>query len=265
MLIAEFSHNNLNTKIIAIIPCHLASVRFPNKILLDLYGLPMVEHVRRRALLSKRLNKVYIACSDPKIINKLREFKANIVKTKKKHLNGTSRVGEAIQNINCTHLILLQGDEPLLLPNYLNKLYDKIEKYPEIDAWNLTAPITSNKQFKDESIVKCSINYNNEIKSLYRKSDKNNIKKNTNHRKILGIIAFKKNFLNKIISLGESDNEKKFLIEQFRIIDNNFKLKSIKVPISLPSINLKSDEIKVKNYLKKNKNQKKILKSILYS
>ena len=142
--------------------------------------------------MSKRLNKVYIACSDLTIINKLREFKASIIKTKK-HLNGTSRVGEAIQNIKCTHLILLQGDEPLLLPNYLNKLYDKIEKYPEIDAWNLTAPITSNKQFKDESIVKCSINYNNEIKSLYRKNNKNNIK-NRNHRKILGIIAFKKIF-----------------------------------------------------------------------
>lgn len=225
----------------------------------------MVEHVRRRALLSKRLNKVYIACSDRMIINKLKEFKASIIKTKKEHLNGTSRVGEAIQKINCTHVILLQGDEPLLLPNYLDKLYYKIEKNPEVDAWNLTAPITSNRQYKDESIVKCSINYNNEIKSLYRISNKNNNKKKTNHRKILGIIAFKKKFLNKIISLGESENEKKFMIEQFRIIDNNYRIKSIKVPIALPSINLKSDEIKVKNYLKKNKNQKKILNSILNS
>ena len=58
---------------------------------------------------------------------------------------------------------------------------------------------------------------------------------------------------------------KKFLIEQFRIIDNNYKIKSVKVPIALPSINLKSDEIKVKSYLKKNKNQKKILNSILFS
>ena len=74
----------------------------------------MVEHVRRRALLSKRLDKVYIACSDQMIINKLKEFKASIIKTKKKHLNGTSRVGEAIQKIYCTHVILLQGDEPLL-------------------------------------------------------------------------------------------------------------------------------------------------------
>ena len=64
-------------------------------------------------------------------------------------------------------------------------------------------------------------------------------------------MLLKKKFLNKIISLGESENEKKFLIEQFRIIDNNYRIKSIKVPIALPSINLKSDEIKVKNYLKK--------------
>ena len=115
----------------------MASIRFPNKILLNLHGLPMVEHVRRRALLSEILDKVYVASSDQIILNKLKQYKANIIKTKKKHLNGTSRVGEAILRTNCTHVILLQGDEPLLLPKYINKIYDSIIKYPDIDAWNL--------------------------------------------------------------------------------------------------------------------------------
>lgn len=264
MLIAGCSLNNLNTKIIAIIPCHLASVRFPNKILLDLYGLPMVEHVRRRALLSEILDKVYVASSDQIILNKLKQYKANIIKTKKKHLNGTSRVGEAILRTNCTHVILLQGDEPLLLPKYINKIYDSIIKYPDIDAWNLTAPIKSEKQFQDESIVKCKINNKNEIKTFYRKGIKKNNLRNKNDRKILGIIAYKKSFLNKLVKLGESINEKKFLIEQFRIIDNNYMIKSIKVPISLPSINLKSDEKKVRIFLKNNMTQKKILNTILF-
>ena len=39
-------------KILGVIPAHMASVRFSNKILLDIHGLPMIEHVRRRALLS---------------------------------------------------------------------------------------------------------------------------------------------------------------------------------------------------------------------
>jgi 3-deoxy-manno-octulosonate cytidylyltransferase (CMP-KDO synthetase) len=54
-------------KFIAVIPAHLASVRFPNKILFDFFGLPMIEHVRRRALLSGYLSEVYVATCDKAI------------------------------------------------------------------------------------------------------------------------------------------------------------------------------------------------------
>ena len=51
-------------KIIAIIPAHMASVRFPNKILFPFFNLPMIEHVRRRALLSSSIDEVYVATCD---------------------------------------------------------------------------------------------------------------------------------------------------------------------------------------------------------
>ena len=48
-------------KIVGVIPAHLASVRFPQKILFDIHGLPMIEHVRRRALLCGELEDVIVA------------------------------------------------------------------------------------------------------------------------------------------------------------------------------------------------------------
>ena len=59
--------SNESTKIVGVIPAHMASGRFPGKILLDLFGLPMVEHVRRRALMSKYVDKVVVATPDLKI------------------------------------------------------------------------------------------------------------------------------------------------------------------------------------------------------
>ena len=41
------------------------------------------------------------------------------------------------------HIILLQGDEPLLLPNYIDDVVNAITKEPEGDAWNATGPIES--------------------------------------------------------------------------------------------------------------------------
>ena len=93
-----------------------------------------------------------------------------------------------------------------------------------------------------------------------------NIKKIKNiksHRKILGIIAFRKDFLLKLVKQKESKNEIKNIIEQSRIIDNKFVLKSINVPKSLPSINLKKDKKIVINYLNQNNNQKILLNKIL--
>ncbi len=83
------------------------------------------------------------------------------------------------------------------------------------------------------------------------------------NRKILGIIAFRKDFLLKLVKLKASKNEMINSIEQSRIIDNNYKLISVNVPNSLPSINLKKDEKIVKNYLIKNRLQKKILNKII--
>lgn len=223
----------------------------------------MVEHVRRRALLSKKLEKIYIATCDKLISKALLKFKVKTLKTSKNHKNGTSRVAEAIKKIKCSHVILLQGDEPLLLPDYVDNLCSYIMKNPEVPSWNLTAPISQNIQFSEKSVVKCKLNSKGEIISLYRNLNIKKVVNRSKHRKILGIIAYKKEFLLKLMKLKESKNEIKNLIEQSRIIDNNFILKSINVPKSLPSINLKKDEKIVKNLIQKNLKQKKILHRIL--
>ena len=83
-------------KFIAVIPAHLASVRFPNKILFDFFGLPMIEHVRRRALLSRCLSEVYVATCDKAIADTVSSYDGKVIMTSNKHRNGTSRVAEAV-------------------------------------------------------------------------------------------------------------------------------------------------------------------------
>ena len=223
----------------------------------------MIEHVRRRALLSKKLKEIYVATCDEVITDSLKNYKVKTIMTSNLHKNGTTRVAEAVKNINCTHVILLQGDEPLLLPNYIDILIDKINNNPENYAWNLTAPLTNRSQFTERSIVKCKLNNKQEIISLYRYQKYKDLKNINKHRKILGILAFRKDFLLKLVSMKETSNELNAFIEQFRIIDNNYTLKSVNVAKSLPSINLKKDELIVKNFLNKNYKKKKIFQKII--
>ena len=248
-------------KIGCIIPAHLKSIRFPKKILYKIKGLEMIEHVRRRALLSIQLKKrVHVASGDSNILKIVKNNNGKVIKTSQKHSNGTSRVAEALKKTNFTHVIILQGDEPLIYPKYIDKFVMEIKKdrKSKIDCWNLVSPITNPKDLQRKSFVKTKLTKYNYIESLSRIY---NEKKNV--YKILGLIALKREAILKLVKIKPSKNEKKKYIEQLRIIENNMTLKGVKVKQALPSINEKRDLKKVVETLNTNKIQKKIFNNIL--
>jgi len=251
-------------KIIGIIPSHLDSVRYPKKIIKNIYNVPMIEHVRRRAKLSKNLIEVYVATNSEIISNIIKNNDGKVVITKKKHHNGTSRCSEAIKNIDCTHAIIIQGDEALLLPRHINKLTKKIFENPEIKVWNAVGDLKNKNELDKKTFVKCSIQSNNKINYIFRRSpafspfdsQKKYIKK------ILGILAFKKNTLIQYPRIKKSIVEKQEFIEQMSILHNNIDIYSVNMSPSLPSVNLKKEVNEIYDFIKNSKEQKKILKKI---
>jgi len=243
-----------------VIPARLNSLRFKKKIIYYILKLPMIEHVRRRALLSNvKKNNVYVATSNKTIIDVVKKNKGKVLITKKKHLNGTSRVSEAIKKINSKYIIIVQGDEPLFYPEDINKMITFIRKNPSYNMYNTISSVNKN-QHNDKSIVKCNINQNGEIINFFRKQNQN---KKGKIRKILGIIIFKSKFLKNYSKLLESKKEIKLSIEQFKFLDNKIKIKSIYINNNSQSVNYLSDIKKVTNELKINFLQKKIYEKIL--
>lgn len=252
-------------KVVAIIPAHLASVRFPGKILFKFHGLPMIEHVRRRALLSKHIQDVYIATCDEEIKKEITAYGGKVIMTSNKHTNGTTRIAEAVKSIDCTHVVLLQGDEPLLLPRHLDALVDSIILNPKGDAWNATAPIENIEELDRHSFVKCAVNIKNNIMFCFRRTPLYSPfeSQTTIIRKILGLIAYEKNFLIKLTTLEPSPIETVESVEQMRMIENGYKVTSVAVSPSLPSVNEPAEAEIVLNYIENNMEQKDLLNKIL--
>ena len=252
-------------KIVAVIPAHMASVRFPGKILFPIHGLPMIEHVRRRALLSSAEIDVYVATCDDEIAKVVRGFGGKVILTEGVHLNGTSRVAEAIRHIECTHVILLQGDEPLLLPSHVNSFAKAIVSEPSGNAWNAVGPIDLDEEFDRHSFVKCAISSTGRIQYCFRRTpcySAFDIQK-TFIRKILGIIAYRKDFLLRLASLPASMIELAESIEQMRVIDNDFILQSVQLNPSLPSVNEPHEAKIVLDYIQSDAEQRNLLAQIL--
>lgn len=254
----------MSVKIVAVIPAHLASVRFPRKILFPFHGLPMIEHVRRRALLAKCALDVYVATCDAEIAAAVRQFGGRVIMTADTHKNGTSRVAEAAEQIDCTHVMLLQGDEPLLLPRHLETFAAAIEANAGGDAWNATGPIDHPEELDRHSFVKCATSATGRILYCFRRSPcySDFERQQTFVRKILGIIAYRKDFLLSLAKMPPSVVEQAEFIEQMRIIENSFALQSVPVSPSLPSVNEPQEAQLVLDYIRSDAEQQSLLDQV---
>jgi 3-deoxy-manno-octulosonate cytidylyltransferase (CMP-KDO synthetase) len=252
-------------KLVAVIPAHLASVRFPRKILFPFHGLPMIEHVRRRALLSGAATDVYVATCDEEIAAAVRGFGGKVIITANTHTNGTSRVAEAVRDLDCTHVLLLQGDEPLLLPRHLDAFGRAIAGGGACDAWNATAPIDHAEELDRHSFVKCTVSRTDRILYCFRRTPGYAAFEQQQRfvRKILGIIAYSKDFLLRLTQLPPAPIEQAEFIEQMRIIENGFELRSVPVTPSLPSVNEPAEADVVLNYIRGNAEQRALLDQVL--
>ena len=252
-------------KIVGVIPAHLASVRFPRKILFPFHGLPMIEHVRRRALLSEAVSEVYVATCDQEIADVVHGFGGRVIMTASTHLNCTSRVAEAVKDVDCTHVMLLQGDEPLLLPRHLDEFAAAIATDPDGDAWNATGPIESPTELDRHSFVKCAVGELDRILYCFRRSPSfSNFEIQRQFiRKILGLIAYRREFLLELSGMLESKIECYESIEQMRIIANGFSIRSIPVSPSLPSVNEPSEAEVVLSCIVSDPEQMRLLNKVI--
>jgi len=251
--------------VVAVIPAHMASVRFPGKILFPFFGLPMIEHVRRRALLCTAINRVVVATCDEEIAQAIRQYGGEVVMTANTHTNGSSRVAEAISAIECSHVIVLQGDEPLMIPDHLDQLVASIDSHPDAAAWNATGSIENMDELDRHSFVKCAVNHDGNILYCFRRSpgySDPEIQK-TYIRKILGIFAYRKEFLLKLVDLAPGIIEQAEFIEQMRILEYGYKLQSVPVQPSLPSVNEPAEANIIVEYLESHSAQKALLEKIL--
>ena len=254
-------------KLAAVIPARLSSSRFPRKVLFDLNNMPMVEHVRRRAEISKVFDAgVYVATCDQEVFDLVEKNGGFAIMTSKNHKNGTSRAAEAIENIDCTHVVVLQGDEPLILPRHLKEFAIEISKNKTYHVWNGVSSIYEHDDFSNESIEKCAINKCNDILFCFRgKPFVSDFEIQSQYtRKMLGLIAFRKKSIKEINDCPADNLEINEKIEQMRVVSLNYRIKSINLGESLPSVNLPSDVELVLQRMSHNKEQIELIRSYTY-
>ena len=89
------------SSVLAVIPARYHSTRFPGKILADLAGRPMIEHVYRRASSATRVHGTIVATDDERIAQAVQAFGGAVIMTRADHANASDRIAEAVSALPC--------------------------------------------------------------------------------------------------------------------------------------------------------------------
>lgn len=234
------TNNKLPRKII-IIPARYASTRFPGKPLAILGDKEVINHVASRARLAQPYKSV-VATDDERILDAVRTAGYEAVMTRNDHKSGTDRVAEAYDSLSPTLeqrmsdiVINIQGDEPFILPEQINQLYDIFIKYPDTQIATLSRRFDPNDGFEalfDPNLVK--LTYASDMRALYFSRSiipyvrgvewKEWLDKTAFHTHI-GIYAYRGDVLGEICRLPQSPLEKAESLEQLRWLENGYTIR----------------------------------------
>ena len=129
------------TFILGVLPARWGSTRFPGKPLHQIGGKPLIQHVWERCKECTRLDEIIVATDDERIRDVVTAFGGKVVMTSPNHPTGTDRIAEAAQAVpQATHIINIQGDEPLIDPALIDELAATMAAHPSLDMATAAIP-----------------------------------------------------------------------------------------------------------------------------
>ncbi|NOR58601.1 MAG: 3-deoxy-manno-octulosonate cytidylyltransferase, partial [Sulfurimonas sp.] len=226
------------------IPARLASTRFPQKVIADIGGLPMVV---RTAKAVSHIDRVVVAADDEKIIAICKEYGVEAMLTSTTHKSGTDRINECanILKLDDNEIIInVQADEPFIEPevvesliNKLGELQEKNEPFIMGSCYNAI----NAESAQDPNLVKVVLDSDNNAIYFSRSLIPYNRSGRANYFGHIGIYGFSKKSLKEFCNLDDAPIEDIEGLEQLRAIHHQKKITMLKVASTGFGIDTKED------------------------
>lgn len=226
---------------VAVIPARMGASRFPGKPLVPIAGLPMVEHVRRRALLSEDLDDVYVATCDREIAETVEAHGGKAVMTADIHERCTDRVEEAARSIDADVVAILQGDEPLFDPAVIGMMVRPLLEDPSLSVTNLVSVIEDEADLHDPDIVKAVLDLAGDIMYYSRSPIPYlRMREGAPMYRQTGLSAFAKEFLHRFSRLAPTPLEIAESVDFLRIREHGLPVRA--VVFGVPTLGVDREE-----------------------
>jgi 3-deoxy-manno-octulosonate cytidylyltransferase (CMP-KDO synthetase) len=227
-----------------IIPARLASTRFPQKVLADIGGLPMVVRTAKRVA---HLDRVVVAADDDLIISTCKEYGIEAMLTSTTHKSGTDRIHECanILKLDDDEIIInVQADEPFIEPEVIESLIQKLKTLQENNEPFIMGSCfnaINAESAKDPNLVKVVLDDKSNAIYFSRSLIPYNRGGGATYFGHIGIYGFSKKSLKEFCNLDDAPIEDIEKLEQLRAIYHQKKIAMVKAASTSFGIDTKED------------------------
>lgn len=234
------------------VPARFGSSRLPGKILKQLAGKPVIEHVYE-ACKKTQLGEVIIATESPLVVEACARFGAQAILTSAHCQSGTDRIFEASKNRPESFIINVQGDEPFIRPQTILKIASLLQNDPSCDIATAVIPTLDDAKIDNPNCVKAVLT--REGRALYFsrarvpfKRDLTDENKQVPYYHHCGIYGYRRAALEKFVSLPPSRLEQLEKLEQLRALEAGMTIKAVEIEPAGPAIDTADDLLKAEAY-----------------
>jgi len=245
-------------KIYGIIPARYGSTRLPAKILADIAGKPMIQHVYERARQSSSLHRLVVATDDERILERVQGFGGEALKTSPAHPSGTDRVAEAARILQAKEadlIVNIQGDQPLFEAGMIDEVVSPFRHDPDLKMGALVHPILTPEELANPGVVK--VVFDNKGFALYFSRSPMpyalSSAAGVRYYKHIGPYAYRMGFLLEFTKMDRGYLEQAESLEQLRALEHGHRIKVVETKFDSQEVDTPADLAEVRKRILESK------------
>ncbi len=218
-------------KIVAMIPARYAATRFPAKLMQVLGNKTVIRHTHDNTFATGLFDDVIVVTDSEIIYDEIINNGGKAVMSKAQHESGSDRIAEAAKVMDVDIIVNVQGDEPFVKKEPLQRLLQVFENDAEnkIQVASLMQILKDEQLIEDPNYVKVAVDKNMNAMMFSRSvipyhRDKNATSTYYEH---IGVYAFRKAALLSFTQWDITPMEAAEKIECLRYLENGVQLKMV--------------------------------------
>lgn len=244
-------------KILGVIPARSGSTRIKHKMLESIMpGKTLVQMTFERSKKAKILDELIVATDSDEIEKSIRDVGGRVIRwplplASKNGTEGVALALEQFKDFVPDIVVNIWGDEPLYPAEAIDKCVDLLIKDSELQVSSVADRITDDVMIVEPSIVKVLTDLNNNALAFSRATIPfpYNPKSNYDHYHVIGVMAIRREFLDRFLKLPQTPLELREGVEQWRILEHGFRMGIVKGDYQNLGVNTPEELEKVRSII----------------